>query len=243
MEKRKLRGMLLFLFGPILILIGMFCVFTITPSAEWDNSPEKRIISVFPLMEGDYSYIRPVQVWGDGRIVWVSGSPGSPRKVMVGYLPPEEIKRILSQVKKSGFYKALGEFKTGAPSITYLEIHLKNASHSEAIDPEDETLWGLVRYLESGAGATPQEYVPKSGLMYMIPVEELEPTADKEPYYQWPDEKFQDDLGSIYHHHEEIFVQGERLDFAWQVVNSGHPIVESNGKVYWIGLHIPEIGD
>jgi hypothetical protein len=59
-----------------------------------------------------------------------------------------------------------------------------------------------------------------------------------EAFYSWPDEEFGYNLGEV---PEQTNIDGKELLFAWKIVNTPNPIVESNGKLYWIGVVVPKI--
>jgi hypothetical protein len=75
-------------------------------------------------------------------------------------------------------------------------------------------------------------------------MKEIEYDEPSSSYYKpttnihWPDEKFGYSLGSL----PGKNISGDELKLVWDVVNNNHrPLVESDGKIYWIGVSIPKI--
>jgi hypothetical protein len=212
-----------------------------SPKPKWNKSSDAIIITIErPLAELDYNYIPEFRVWGDGYIVWVEQLPNGNRRVMEGYLPQDKMEQLIIRFIKADFFKRYRILYKKAYALPMISIYLLEGSASELIDPEQKRIYDLVDYVRSGAGTTGREYVPTVGTLIAIPVEETEFRKNPEPKYTWPDERF-GDLGTKLKDEEPIILSGEELKFAWGVVNSPRPLVQSKGKTYWIAVIVPKI--
>jgi hypothetical protein len=232
----------------LLVIAGLLYVF-LPPRlrAEWDTSPEVSIIKVGYVGEVDYNYIPAAQVWGDGHIIWVEYDSKGNRRVLEGSLSKDELAQLIDKLIDADFFKGYRRFDWRLLSGEYLSLRLSNVWHQVAIDPtggySNSAVLDLVEFLKSGAGTTGTDLIPVQGILHAYPLEQVSLPNDLEASYQWPDERFGYGLESVYlkKPHNEIPIAGEELAFAWEVVNSPSPLVESEGEVYWIGVVIPYV--
>jgi hypothetical protein len=249
------KRILLILFTIVLLLLGSCSLYFFLPptlKAEWDMSPDKRIIKVWFRGEVDYNHIPNVQLWGDGHIVWVKYNASSKRQVLEGYLSKEEMIELINKLIEVGFfegYSRFNYFNLNVPGGNILEVTLLNINHQVTIDPStdynNQDVLDLVYFLRNGAGVAGTEFVPKSGILHAFPIEEIDDYPDDaKADYEWLDENFGYSLEAVYGNkpHNGRKITGEELEFAWEIVNSPKPLVKSEGKVYWIAIVIPKIG-
>jgi hypothetical protein len=216
--------------------------------AEWDTSPDTRVIVVGYLGEVDYNYIPDAQVWGDGHIIWVEHDTHDNRQVLEGYLSKGEMTKLINQLIDAGFFRGCRRFNWRFPGFgEYVGVSLSNVHHQVVIDPiseyDNKQVLELVDLLKSGAGAKGTAFVPTAGTLLAYPLETTDFPQDAEASYQWPDDEFGYGLEEVYTNkpHNERRITGEELKFAWRIVNSPAPLVQSRGGVYWIAVVIPGV--
>lgn len=233
----------------LVILAGALYLF-VPPKikAEWDTSPDTRIIVVGYLGEVDYNYIPDVQVWGDGHITWVEHDANKNRQVLESYLSEDEITKLINQLIDASFFKGYRRLNWRFIGFgEYLGINLSDVHHQVIITPhpehDNEQILELVSFLKSGAGAEGTAFVPKVGTLLAYPLKTTDFPQDEEASHQWLDDEFGYGLEEVYANepHNEKLVAGKELEFAWKIVNSPSPLVESRGKVYWIAVVIPKV--
>jgi hypothetical protein len=228
--------------GILLATAVLFITFFWSPAVEWDTSPHNRVITIGEVFtEVDYNYIPDVQIWGDGYIVWVEGSPGYKRRVLEGRLSSQELTLLFHKLIELDFFKVFRKGKDNAG--VYITAILIGGSHSEWLNPEDKEIYEFATYLREGAGANGTELIPTTGTLFAIPIEKTWLPADTNANYHWPEDKFNRGLEFFANESNGTAITGEELEFAWEVVNSPLPIVESRGKTYWIAVKLPKISE
>ncbi|MEA5078246.1 MAG: hypothetical protein VB013_06710 [Anaerolineaceae bacterium] len=225
----------------LLLLVALYGFIVLkTPKAIWDPSPQNLVISLDKVWEEtDYSDIPAVQIWGDGKIVWVENLPEGSRKVFEGKIEPQEITSLLQKTIDLGFFKPTRKSKNYAG--TYISVTLINGSHSEWVDPDNQQLMEIVNSLKTGAGSKGEPYVPTSGIIFAFPIEDTEHRNITKADFLWPSTLFGSSLEPMSDIKEGVEISGEKLAFAWQVVNSPAAAVESEGKVYWVYLQVDKL--
>jgi len=219
---------------------------------EWDTSPDTRVIKVRDYFgESDYNDIPDAQVWGDGRIIWVERRADGERRVLEGYLSDKEMLLLITQLIDAGFFKGYRRFPSWNIEFgRWLNVNLANDYYEVLVIPLDprlkydnEIVLDLVDFLKSGAGTTGVDFTPTVGRLIVYPVEDTSLPADAKAEYHWPDDEFGYGLEAVYTNkpHNERLITGEELSFAWGIVNSPTPLVESRGKVYWIAVVVPNV--
>jgi hypothetical protein len=218
-----------------------FCIFWVfrSPRPEWDRSPQTLVLSEGPYMlaEIDYNYIPKYQIWGDGYIVWVEYDENKNRTVFQGYLPEKEMAQLVTRVVDEYFSIARRlSSKEGFP-YNSIEIALLDGSYSEMISPDDKDLFEVIQFMGNGAGVQGTEFTPTIGELLVAPADEAG-YKNIEASFSWPDENFGYNLEEV---SEQRSIDGEELRFAWEIVNTPNPIVESSGELYWIAVLVPKI--
>lgn len=244
MTKRKLFSISIIVLLSIAIPSCLYLLYLKSPQADWDKSPDALVITEErPFAELDYNYIPDFQVWGDGYIVWVEHTSDGKRKVLEGYLTEKQMERLINRFIQADFFKLYRRLYRKDYALPHIRITLLNESYSELMEADDKPIHDLVNFVRNGAGVAGKDYIPAIGRLIVCPIEKTSLPADTKPKYQWPDEKFGYDLEMISTRrpHNEIEITGEELLFAWEIVNSPQPVVESNGKVFWIAIMIPKV--
>jgi hypothetical protein len=211
-------------------------------AVEWDHDPSAVIVKYYSPsttagMAGAYDdryYIPEVQIWGDGRIVWVAREER--RHVLEGRLTAQQMGGLLQQIVDAGFFHWEEQYYTpGGHSFPFMYLQVNLAGRSKEIGEHGgapEPYYRLEEWLLSGAGAEGRDYLPARAYLTVRPwpVEGVGP--------EWPAvaEVTPDDVGA------GRYVEGELLEWAWELVNRDPtaPVYASfNGKAYTIMVQIP----
>ncbi len=225
-----------------------------SPSLEWDASQQTLIIQVsqpsdFPgVVPGRQvsvtfeNYIPIAQVWGDGRIVWVTYQPetGS-RRVLEGQLSRAEMVSLLQRIVDTGFFSEqavpgeqgdIPQAKSAPPAGLYLRLRTLER-HYILQDSELADFNALHKFLGSGAGAQGKPYQPERGRLCVYP----QASRVQPPSLHWPDGL----MGFKLANRECRMLQDQALQFAWDTVNRSPaaPLVESQGATFLLTLQVP----
>jgi hypothetical protein len=218
---------------------------------QWDTSPSARIVRYYSPsttagMAGAYDrryYVPEVQVWGNGRIMWVVKERGS-RRVLEGQLTTEQMKALLQRIVEAGFFGWEERYYVpGGHSFPFMYLEVNLTRHSKEVAEHGgapEAFYELVELLEGGAAAEGHEYVPTRGYLTATglgPPEQIGAT----PEAQWPETTAGFALNEV---GDGRYIEGEALAFAWQAVNqyTRAPVyVESKGDLYTIMVQIPGV--
>lgn len=222
--------------------LGYWFLF-VPPEFTWDPSSEHEILSVTELTEVDYNYIPPVRIWGDGRIVWAENERSS-RRVSVGHLTEDQISDLFEQLAEAGFFtgfriqRVFGGTGSGYKVVT---VDLGGISFSKGLSFEQNRLSDLIAFIEAGAGADGEVFVPTVGYLHVVKIENSS-CPDARVSHSWPVKESGFDLANLLgteSHGTEI--TGTVLEIAWEIAGKQCPVVESGGRAYWIGVTVPGI--
>ncbi len=254
MKSRKLLASLLTLCGLLAACNGLpaTAVATLTsppPTVEpptpvqWDTGLNAVVVRLTGGLSiaGAYNpnyYIPDVQLWGDGRIVWVK-TDGVARQVFEGQLTTEQMESLLQRIVDAGFfewqdyYDALGG-NSWTPRLFRVNLvdRFKEISEHGAAPP---AFYELQDFIKNGAGAEGHELVPTRGYLTASPF----PGATNGEL--WPDANAGFTLDQV---GVGRYIEGKALDFAWEAVNKNPaaPVyMKSNGQVYVIMVQIPGV--
>lgn len=241
----RIKPTLLFASIIIFFLIGVsifiYRAYFWLPVEKWNESPNKVIVWSDPgCMHIDINYIPTVQVWGDGRIIWIEHNSEGRRIVWEGHITHTEMTQIVNGLINMGFFRfgfgnekyCVGEFLT---------VELSSVLSRHRVNPENMKLSEMYSFLKTGAGVISKEFMPETGLLYAYPIEDVGLPADTETEYHWPDDKFGYNLEEVHTQNNGENITGEELQFAWEVVNSKISVVKSNDKMYWIAVEVPGV--
>jgi hypothetical protein len=215
------------------------------PELKWDTSPDALIIETYVaggLVPINYqkNYIPEARVWGDGRILWVESSGGT-RRVLEGHLSEDELRALLQKISEAGFFgwddfyqprEMVYDAGTTTLTVNLLDTH---KSVSEYFQGAPAKFHELAAYLGDGAGASGADFVPTRAYLTALPFGDDNIKSD----YVWPDESagftLAEAVGGRY-------IEGEALEFAWQVVKqSMNAILESGGQRYQLLVQVPGV--
>lgn len=211
----------------------------------WDTDPSTTIIKLYSPhttagLSGAYDpryYVPEVQVWGDGRILWVERE-GQSRRVREGHLTEAEIKALLTRIVEAGFFEWEESYQTlGGSSLPWMHLQVNLSGRSKEIREHGgapDAYYDIEAHLLSGAGADGREFVPTCGYLTARPFS----AGGGGP--QWPSgvEVTPDNIG------DGQYVEGRLLEFAWDLVNKNplNPIYASyGGHTYVIMVQIPGV--
>jgi hypothetical protein len=234
----------------IVILLAIFAyLYFVDPDPTWDQSSQTVIINTSPwAMHIDYNYIPDVQVWGNGRIIWVEHQGDGSRQVKEGRLSESQIRSLLVEAIDIGIFKPFGFLWSKKGECPYsgvdneLNINLTHEQASEEwIRTASPPLCRWISFLSTGAGADGSLYQPDHGWLHAVPIGETGVPVDAPVVDSWPDEALPFDLQTVYEE-GEVEISGEVLKLSWSIVNSSrNPIVLYRGKKYWIAVRVPGI--
>jgi hypothetical protein len=212
------------------------------PGVTWDSDPSTLILrhyspSTTAGLAGAFDrryYIPEVQLWGDGRILWVTRD-GSGRRIMEGKLTSGQMRALLGQIVGAGFFDWEETYYTpGGHSFPFMHLQVNLADRTKEIKVHGGApvpYPALVELLQSGAGAAGQPYVPARGFLTASPGP-AGPTGTP-----WPagTSVTPDQVGA------GIYIEGDALAFAWNLVNSNPtaPVyVQFGGQTYHIMVQV-----
>lgn len=190
------------------------------------------------------SIIPPLQIWGDGRVIWLSGGTVNyQRQLTEGYLSPDQLREMLQRIAAAGFF-GWKDFYQGAAPLPYHILAVKLAGQPArrvwVAENAPEGFGALVNYLLAlpGNAGQAKPFVPASALLRATQIPSPEPGSD---IPAWPEAGSSLEEASA---GAGISVDGETLRFAWNLVNQ-HPaapaLVQSQGKSYYITLAVPGV--
>jgi hypothetical protein len=211
----------------------------------WDNDPATTIIKLYSPhttagLSGAYDsryYIPEVQVWGDGRIIWVERE-GRSRRVLEGHLTEAETEALLTSIVEAGFFDWEESYQTlGGNSSAWMHLLVNLSDRSKEIREHGgapDAYYDVEARLLGGAGADGREFVPACGYLTARPFS----AGGGGP--QWPAgaDITPDDIG------DGRYVEGRLLRFVWDLVNQDppNPIYASyGGHTFTIMVQIPDV--
>jgi hypothetical protein len=211
----------------------------------WDTSPSATIVRFYSpyttagSQGGSFDkryYIPEVQLWGDGRIVWVRYE-GVRRQVLEGQLTTEQMQILLQQIVEAGFFEWDSVYYTlGGHSSAPRHLQVNLVDRAKEISEHGgapEAFYQLVELLLNGAGATGHDYVPTQGFLSL-----RLGSPDLKGGVAWPEQAAitPEVVG------EGRYIEGEILEFVWEIVNRNPlaPVyVRFEAKTYLIMIQIP----
>lgn len=216
-----------------------------SPGVAWDTDPSALIVRFYsPYTTAglagafdDRYYVPEVQIWGDGRIIWVTRE-GSGRRIWEGRLSGEEMEALLRQIVDAGFFSWEDEYYTpGGHSMPPMYLMVNLAGRSKEMSEHGgapDAYYELEEVLLNGAGVEGHPYVPSRGY---LTVEPLSLDLDGP---EWPHgaDVTPDEIG------EGTYIEGETLAFAWELVNRNPtaPVYVSHmGDAYRIMVQVPGV--
>lgn len=211
----------------------------------WDHDPSALIVRFYSPsttagLAGAFDrryYIPEVQLWGDGRIIWVV-QEGAGRRVMAGRLTVEQIETLLERIVAAGFIEWQEQYYTpGGHSFPSMHLLVNLSGRSKEISEHGgapEAYYELEELLLSGAGAEGHEYSPAQGYLTVSPG----PAEVAGP--AWPARAAVTPEQVA----EGTTIEGETLAYVWELVNRNPtaPVyVVYQGETYHIMVQIPGV--
>ncbi len=212
---------------------------------RWDTSPTALVVRYYtgPAIGITYNpnyYIPEIQVWGDGRIIWVEGH--APRRVLTGRLTTDQMKSLLQRIADAGFFGWADKYGIGGSTHAPGHLSVSLMSQSKEVVAYDPTAprayFELTGFLQGGAGATGSDFIPTRGY---LTAQCWPPVKGTTPSAQWPDATAGFTLDQV---GIGRYIEGETLSFAWQTVNQlpTSPVyVKSNDQTCVIMVQIPGV--
>lgn len=237
--------------GAALLLAGVACVTLLgpRPAVEWDPDPNALVLDatfccgLAPAWVAE-NYIPEVQIWGDGRIVWVEKNAAGGQRVLTGALTPDQLTALLQQYVDAGFFgwdSLYGDFSVtdGASQCVRVALTSVIKEVCEYYSGAPEEFHTLYSSAAGGAGAPGAALAPTQGYVtayrqsYTMP-----PTGDE--YLMWPADSLGLSLAELY---DGAWLEGEALAFAWRVVagDTWQPLVRQGEQYFLLTVIIPGI--
>jgi hypothetical protein len=218
------------------------------PPLVWDQDPETVVISAtfccgFVPQMAVTNYIPEVQIWGDGRIVWVVQEDTGSRTVFKAQLSQDEIKELLEKIAAAGFFgwePRYGDFTVTDLADKCLQVNLESGATAvcEYHKGAPQAFHELYNLITAGAGKRGSIYTPEIGY---LTVRELGPAVQAGPVdtsLDWDAAGLDLPLDKV---GEGLWIKGPALELSWQAVNTRPwlAMVKSGDRLYEIGLQIP----
>jgi len=234
-----------------LLAAGLACqtVLGPRPPVAWDPDPQALVLSatfccgLAPSWVTE-NYIPEVQIWGDGRIVWVERNQAGGQRVLTGVLTPDQLAALLQQYVDAGFFgwdSLYGDFEITDGASQCVRVALASVSKEvcEYYSGAPEAFRRLYSVAASGAGAAGEAFVPTQG--YVIADRQnysMPPTGDD--YLLWPAESLGVSLDDLW---DGAWLEGAPLAFAWRVVagDTWQPLVRQGEAYYLLTVRVPGI--
>jgi hypothetical protein len=212
---------------------------------DWNTSATALIVRYYSphttASPGAYDhryYIPEVQVWGDGRIIWVQREHPQ-RRVLEGDLTSDQVRALLQRIVDAGFFNWRDKYYTlGGYSHSPMYLSVSLAGQSKELYEHGgapSAFYELREFLTSGAGAAGHDHVPARGYLT------VSPGPDEANVQEWPDVASGITLDQVV---DGCYIEGEALAFAWEAANrypTAPTYVRSKGQVYTIMLQIPRV--
>jgi len=250
MSKQRFVGRVL----SVLILAGLACNTLVPPHppVSWDTRPEALIVRatfccgmVPPTVVRNY--VPDVQVWGDGRMIWVQPAAPSQRRVLETHLTTDQMTALLQRAVNDGFFGWQDSYSPHYNVYDYpsqcLSIELTSVSKTvcEYYAGAPKALHTLYVYLAEGAGASGSDFTPTKGYLTAY-VQNYGSQPPPPANLHWP----ANSLGfSLKEAVGGKWVEGEALGLAWQVVNQDqwNGVIQDGEDYYQIAVQIPGVSE
>ena len=188
--------------------------------------------------------IPPLQIWADGRVIWLdSGNPYYGRVMMEGRLPADTMQALLQDVAESGFSAWQTRYAEAAPlPSTYLVIDLPGAPAKQvAVSTQgppgfDALVETILALPEQAADARP--YVPEQAFLWLhgpLPLDYNPDPAGMKAI------ALDVNAGDAV---DGVQIEGDILRDLWSRMNETPAIpvsVAVDGHVYFVTVAVPEV--
>ena len=216
---------------------------------SWNTAPDALIVSatlccgyVHKLVRENY--IPDALIWGDGRIIWTQSTNSGERRVLEGYLTPDQMDALLQRVVADGFFDWQDKYVTytrtdAAHKCLSVQLGQRSKQVCEYIEGAPQAFHDLYADIATGAGVAGAEYVPELGYLTAYPLDfSNQPAPQVE--LKWPADSAGFSLNEAVH---GVWVEGEVLELAWAALNVKQwgMIVQDGDAYYQISVQIPGI--
>lgn len=189
------------------------------------------------------NYIPEMQLFGDGRIIWVTTKPNGSRAVLHGQLTAREMNELLMRIQASGFYsweeRYANPLVMDAPEkcIRVMTLEEEKAV-CEYIEGAPEAFGILFEWLAKGAGVVGQPYVPERGYVTSYPIGTTQEQVSG-MVFEW-DGSYGVQLEAL---QQGEWLEGKALRVAWQMANAspGMSLIREGETYYQISVQVPGV--
>lgn len=228
-----------------LLVAACGAISPVRSDVAWDTDPSALIVRFYsPYTTAglagafdDRYYVPEVQIWGDGRIIWVT-QEGSGRRILEGQLSSEEMTVLLERIVEAGFFTWEDEYYTpGGHSMPPMHLLVNLVDRSKEMSEHGgapDAYYELEELLRNGAGVEGHPFVPSRGYLT------VEPLSVDLGGPEWPHDAdvTPDEVG------EGTYIEGQTLAFTWELVNQNPtaPVyVSYGGDAYRIMMQVPGV--
>jgi hypothetical protein len=236
------RPLLLPLAFLTLALLACNTLFPPRPAITWDTDPTALIVRDDTCcgMMYDPNGLPTLQLWGDGRMLWVTFDSNNVRHVYTATLTTAQMTALLQKFVDAGFFGFKDSYEP-----PYQVYDAPNTCLSVTLSTLGKTVCDLMgnapaKFYDLEAdltnGVTPTEYIPTTGFLTASQINGVPSGVN----FQWPAEA----LGlSLKDAGSGVWVEGKTLEVAWRAVNAApfNAIVQEGDAYYSLTVLLPDL--
>jgi hypothetical protein len=239
----------LFIGALALAALGCVTLMGVRPPVTWDSDPAAVVLSVTTCCANEpawmtENYIPEVQLWGDGRLLWVEHNSAGGRRLLTGTLTPDQVRALLRRYVDAGFFDwdaLYGDYVDGSAQCINLALSSATKQVCEYYTGAPEAFHQLYAAAASGAGTLSAPYVPTRGYVtayrqqFVIP-----PLGDN--YLVWPADALDLPLDQL---STGAWLDGEAFALAWRVVSGDtwQPLTRQGETYYFLTVRLPGLSE
>lgn len=214
----------------------------------WNSAADNVVIRVTNfggLMPEGFArnYIPELQVYGDGRAIWVDYKDNGSRAVLQGQLPPDELAGLLERIEASGFYGWDDRYENplvmDAPEKC-IQVNLidRQKQVCEYVEGAPEAFHRLFDFLSLGAGIEGTAFVPSQAYVTSYAIGTTDrPLSGMVLSWEPVDGLTMPDLQS------GQWLEGAGLQQLWQMTNAGPggAVIQEGNTYYQLSVQITDV--
>jgi hypothetical protein len=215
---------------------------------SWDATADNVVIRVTIfgglMLEGfARNYIPELQVYGDGRAIWVDNKDNGSRAVLQGQLSDAELAALLERIEASGFYSwedlYANPLVADAPEkCIVVKLVDRQKQVCEYVEGAPDAFHSLFDYLALGAGIQGTAYVPEEAYVTSYAIGTTDnPVSGMVLSWEPVDGLSMPDLQN------GQWLEGDLLQQLWQMTNAGPggAVIQEGNTYYKLSVQIPNV--